>query len=109
MTTVLIVDDHSTVRFALRMLLERERFKVVGEVENGSEVAQVARNLRPDVVILDIGLPGLDGMEVMLKKSQEGRSAAGEDILLAISKYEQTNQISKSLLAEVTEQLHTAH
>ncbi|HEN8713658.1 TPA: response regulator transcription factor [Pseudomonas putida] len=70
MTTVLIVDDHSTVRFALRMLLERERFKIVGEVDNGSEVAQVARNLQPDVVVLDIGLPGLDGMEVIKRLQQ---------------------------------------
>lgn len=70
MTTVLIVDDHSTVRFALRMLLERERFKIVGEVDNGSEVAQVARTLQPDVVVLDIGLPGLDGMEVIKRLQQ---------------------------------------
>ena len=70
MTTVLIVDDHSTVRFALRMLLVRERFKIVGEVDNGSEVAQVARNLQPDVVVLDIGLPGLDGMEVIKRLQQ---------------------------------------
>ncbi|MGB8975190.1 MAG: response regulator, partial [Pseudomonas capeferrum] len=61
MTTVLIVDDHPIVRLSLRLLLERERFNVVGEVANGSEVAQVARELRPDVVLLDIGLPGLDG------------------------------------------------
>lgn len=65
MTTVLIVDDHPIVRLSLRLLLERERFHVIGEVGNGSEVAQVARELRPDVVILDIGLPGLDGMEVI--------------------------------------------
>lgn len=65
MTTVLIVDDHPIVRLSLRLLLERERFHVVGEVGNGSEVAQVARELRPDVVVLDIGLPGLDGMEVI--------------------------------------------
>lgn len=65
MTTVLIVDDHTIVRLSLRLLLERERFHVVGEVGNGSEVAQVARELRPDVVVLDIGLPGLDGMEVI--------------------------------------------
>jgi len=70
MTTVLIVDDHSTVRFAVRMLLERERFKVIGEVDNGSEVAQIARTLRPDVVVLDIGLPGLDGMEVIKRLQQ---------------------------------------
>ena len=49
MTTVLIVDDHPIVRLSLRLLLERERFQVVGEVGNGSEVAQVARDLRPDV------------------------------------------------------------
>jgi two-component system response regulator EvgA len=65
MTTVLIVDDHPIVRLSLRLLLERERFHVIGEVGNGSEVAQVARDLRPDVVVLDIGLPGLDGMEVI--------------------------------------------
>ncbi|MNM36874.1 Virulence factors putative positive transcription regulator BvgA [compost metagenome] len=65
MTTVLIVDDHPIVRLSLRILLERERFHVVGEVGNGSEVAQEVRNLRPDVVVLDIGLPGLDGMEVI--------------------------------------------
>lgn len=65
MTTVLIVDDHPIVRLSLRLLLERERFHVVGEVGDGSEVAQEARRLRPDVVILDIGLPGLDGMEVI--------------------------------------------
>lgn len=70
MTTVLIVDDHSTVRFAVRMLLERERFHVIGEVDNGSEVAQVARKLQPDIVVLDIGLPGLDGMEVIKRLQQ---------------------------------------
>ncbi|MCY4125649.1 MAG: response regulator transcription factor, partial [Pseudomonas sp.] len=65
MTNVLIVDDHPVVRMSLRMLLEHERFNVVAEVGNGSEVAQMARELKPDVVILDIGLPGLDGMEVI--------------------------------------------
>ncbi|BDM22699.1 MULTISPECIES: response regulator transcription factor [Pseudomonas] len=70
MTTVLIVDDHAIVRFSLRILLERERFKIVGEVSDGSEVAQAVRDLRPDVVVLDIGLPGLDGMEVIKRLQQ---------------------------------------
>ena len=65
MTTVLMVDDHPTVRLAVRMLLERERFKVIGEAGDGIEAVQLARTLAPDVVILDIGLPGLDGMEVI--------------------------------------------
>ncbi|WP_085678925.1 MULTISPECIES: response regulator transcription factor [unclassified Pseudomonas] len=70
MTTVLIVDDHAIVRFALRRLLEQERFQIVGDVDNGSEVAQAVRDLRPDVVVLDIGLPGLDGMEVIKRLQQ---------------------------------------
>lgn len=65
MTTVLMVDDHPTVRLAVRMLLERERFQVIGEAGDGIDAVQQARQLRPDVVILDIGLPGLDGMEVI--------------------------------------------
>lgn len=80
MTTVLIVDDHPIVRLSLRMLLERERFRVVGELGNGSEVAQVARDLRPDVVILDIGLPGLDGMEVI--KRLQGLESAPKIMVL---------------------------
>ncbi|PVZ39838.1 response regulator transcription factor [Pseudomonas sp. CC120222-01a] len=71
MTTVLIVDDHAIVRFSLRILLERERFRIVGELDNGSEVAQKVRELRPDVVLLDIGLPGLDGMEVIKRLQQQ--------------------------------------
>ena len=47
MTTVLIVDDHAIVRFSLRILFERERFRIVGELDNGSEVAQKVRELRP--------------------------------------------------------------
>ncbi|MGE7989912.1 response regulator [Pseudomonas sp. NPDC089554] len=65
MTTVLMVDDHPTVRLAVRILLERERFTVVGESGDGIEAVQMARRLSPNVVILDIGLPGLDGMEVI--------------------------------------------
>ena len=65
MTTVLMVDDHPVIRLSIRLLLERERFKVVGETGNGVDAVQLARQLQPDIVILDIGLPGLDGMEVI--------------------------------------------
>ena len=65
MTSVLIVDDHATVRFAVRMLLEREHFNVVGESDDGETATQMARQLQPDVVILDIGLPGIDGLSVL--------------------------------------------
>lgn len=74
MTTVLLVDDHPTVRMAMRILLERERFQVIGEAGDGIDAVQKARQLRPDVVVLDIGLPGLDGMEV-IKRMQLLESA----------------------------------
>ncbi|WP_342625413.1 response regulator transcription factor [Pseudomonas alkylphenolica] len=70
MTSVLIVDDHHIVHVAVRMLLEREHFDVVGGALNGKEAVQLARELRPDVVILDIGLPGIDGLSVMKRLQQ---------------------------------------
>ncbi|MBF8778294.1 response regulator transcription factor [Pseudomonas fulva] len=70
MTTVLVVDDHPTVRLAVRMLLERERFIIVGEACDGSEAVTMARTLKPDVVILDIALPKLEGMEVIKRLKQ---------------------------------------
>ncbi|PSS58510.1 response regulator [Pseudomonas sp. BBP2017] len=65
MTSVLIVDDHSTVRFTVRVLLEREHYTIVGEAHDGETAAQMAKELRPDVVVLDIGLPRIDGLNVL--------------------------------------------
>ncbi|CAB3640052.1 response regulator transcription factor [Achromobacter pestifer] len=65
MNTILIVDDHPLVRLAVRMLLETNGFNVVGEVGNGIEAVQAFRDLSPDVVILDIGIPKLDGLSVI--------------------------------------------
>ncbi|MBA1196333.1 response regulator transcription factor [Pseudomonas plecoglossicida] len=65
MTTVMLVDDHPIVLTAVRMLLERERFRVIGTAEDGKEAVELARKLSPQVVIVDIGLPELDGMEVI--------------------------------------------
>lgn len=65
MHKVLIVDDHTTILFAIRMLLERDNYHVVGEARDGSEAVEMARRLQPDVVILDLGLPKLDGLSVL--------------------------------------------
>ncbi len=65
MNRVLIVDDHPVVRLAVRMLMERHGYEVVGETDNGVDALQLARELRPDIVILDIGIPRLDGLEVI--------------------------------------------
>jgi DNA-binding NarL/FixJ family response regulator len=62
--TVLLCDDHTVVRAGLRLLLESaEDIKVVGEVENGRRAVGEAKRLRPDVVLLDIAMPMLNGVE----------------------------------------------
>jgi DNA-binding NarL/FixJ family response regulator len=62
--TVLIVDDHPSFRASARTLLESEGYEVVGEAENGSAAVLVAAKLHPDLVLLDVQLPDLDGFEV---------------------------------------------
>ncbi len=61
---ILLVDDHAVIRQALRMLLEAQpEVEVVADVENGREAVQVAERLRPDVVLMDVVMPGLNGLE----------------------------------------------
>ena len=62
--TVLIVDDHPSFRASARMLLEAEGFDVVGEAEDGHSAIAAAHELRPEVVLLDVQLPDIDGFEV---------------------------------------------
>ena len=62
--TVLIVDDHAAFRDAARSLLETEGFEIVGEAAGGHDALAAADSLRPDVVLLDIQLPDLDGFAV---------------------------------------------
>ena len=62
--SVLIVDDHPPFRFAARALLERGGFRVVGEAGDGIAALDAVRLLLPDVVLLDVQLPGEDGFAV---------------------------------------------
>lgn len=64
MPSVLIVDDHAPFRCAIRILLERGGFRVVGEAGDGGAALDAVRHLAPDVVLLDIQLPGDDGFAV---------------------------------------------
>jgi two-component system NarL family response regulator len=61
---ILLADDHQIMRDGLRAILSSEEsFEIVGEAENGREAAALARSLEPDVVIMDIGMPDLNGVE----------------------------------------------
>ncbi|MDG9725884.1 MULTISPECIES: response regulator transcription factor [unclassified Streptomyces] len=64
MTTVLIADDQPLQRFGFRMLLEsQDDMTVVGEAANGAEAVRATAELHPDVVLMDVRMPGLDGIE----------------------------------------------
>ncbi|MBI6955366.1 two-component system response regulator EvgA [Pseudomonas sp. TE6288] len=67
MNKVLIVDDHPVIRLAVRMLMERHGYEVVAESDNGVDALQLTREYLPDIVILDIGIPKLDGLEVIAR------------------------------------------
>jgi DNA-binding NarL/FixJ family response regulator len=62
--TVLIVDDHPGFRRAARDMLEAEGFRVVGESATGQEALSIAGRVEPAVVVVDVGLPDIDGLEV---------------------------------------------
>jgi DNA-binding NarL/FixJ family response regulator len=63
-STLLIVDDHEGFRASARAMLEAEGFDVVGEAADGAEAIEAVALLRPEIVLLDIQLPGLDGLAV---------------------------------------------
>jgi DNA-binding NarL/FixJ family response regulator len=63
-SSVLIVDDHADFRDAASALLETEGFTVVGAAADGEAAIAAAKQLRPQVVLLDVQLPGLDGFAV---------------------------------------------
>jgi DNA-binding NarL/FixJ family response regulator len=73
--TVLIVDDHPTFRATARQLLEVEGFEVVGEAEDGSSALDCVARLKPEVVLLDVQLPDMDGFEVASRLCSNGNRA----------------------------------
>jgi two-component system response regulator EvgA len=72
MHSILIIDDHSSFRTQARALLENDGFDVVGEAEDGRSGLSAARRLRPDLVLLDIGLPDIEGFEVARALDDDG-------------------------------------
>jgi DNA-binding NarL/FixJ family response regulator len=90
---VLIVDDHPLTRDALSALLVQQGFDVVGEAEDGSAAIAAAAELRPDLVLLDLTMPGMDGLAALPKLRQSApdseivvltASDAEENLLAAI-------------------------
>jgi two-component system response regulator NreC len=83
MTTIVLADDHHVVRQGLRSLLEAEPdFSVVGEAGDGLEATQLVERLQPDVLVLDLMMPSLNGLEVTRQVSQ--RSPQTHVIILSM-------------------------
>jgi DNA-binding NarL/FixJ family response regulator len=74
--TVLIVDDHPSFRASARMLLEAEGFEVVGEAPDGLSAVEAVHDLQPQMVLLDVQLPDIDGFEVAARITANGSAPA---------------------------------
>jgi DNA-binding NarL/FixJ family response regulator len=75
-TRLLIVDDHPGFRATARALLEVDGFEVVGEAADGESALAAARAMRPEVILLDIQLPDMDGFEVVERLMANGTPPA---------------------------------
>ena len=74
--TVLIVDDHPSFRTSARRMLETDGYAVVGEAADGASAIDAVRELQPDVVLLDVRLPDVDGFEVADRLVENGAAPA---------------------------------
>lgn len=82
---VLVIDDHAVVRAGIRMLLEVDAdFEIVGEGETGNDAVRLAQSLNPDVILMDVSMPELDGVEA----TRQIRAGASAPAILALTIHE---------------------
>ena len=93
-TTIVLVDDHRIVRQGLNALLTAERdFTVIGEAGDGLEALDLVRRLGPDVVVLDLMMPGLNGLEV----ARQLRKQAAKTKIVILSMYDDEGFVLEAL------------
>jgi two-component system response regulator NreC len=93
---LLLVDDHAVVRSGLRMLLEPEAdFEIVGEAGSGREALKAVVEMRPDIVLMDIGLPDISGIEA----AAEIKRLRPETAIVALTIHEDEEYFFKMLAA----------
>lgn len=98
-TSVLLVDDHSVVRMGLAAIINIEKdLKVCGEAESGAEAVKLAREMRPDVVVMDFMMPGMDGAEA----TEAVLRASPESKVLVLTTYGTSVDIARALKAGAT-------
>lgn len=93
---LLLVDDHAVVRSGLRMLLQAEAdVEIVGEAENGAQAIESARLMKPNVILMDIGLPDMSGIEA----TRQVKASVSETAVVALTIHEDEEYFFKMLEA----------
>ena len=93
--TVLLAEDHTVVRQGLRLVLNTcEDIKVVGEAENGRQAVALAKNLKPDIALLDVAMPMLNGLEAI----KQLRRDSPDTRVLILSSYDDERFIEQSVV-----------
>ncbi len=97
-TKILIADDEELVRTGFRMILEaQDDFEVLGEASNGIEAVEMARSLQPDVILMDIHMPEMDGLEATRQIAEDERTP--ETRVLILTTFDQDEYVYKALRA----------
>jgi len=96
--TVLIADDHPIVRDGLRGIFTSRGFEVLGEAANGAEAVALAERLRPDVVLMDLRMPGTDGVAAITELARLGNPAR----VLVLTTYDTDSDVLPAVEAGAT-------
>jgi DNA-binding NarL/FixJ family response regulator len=91
--SLVIADDHPMVRTGLRSMLSASRIRIVGEASNGEEVLDLARKLKPQVVLMDIRMPGMDGIQALEAIKTEKLPSR----VIMVTTYRSTSYLLRSL------------
>jgi len=114
-TTIVLVDDHAVVRAGVRRLLEQELlFEVIGEAESGEKAYQIFGELKPDVVMMDLSMPGMGGLEstrrilmrhekakILVLSMHEDLSFANQALKLGAKGYLTKNTLADDLVKSI--------
>jgi len=93
---ILLADDHQLMRSGVRLMLEREAdLSVVGEASDGREAVSMAKTLKPEVVVMDIGMPNLNGIEAAHQMTQENPQLA----IVMVSMHSDESYVLRALKA----------
>ncbi len=93
---VLLVDDHKIMRDGIKAILRHsDEFRVVGESEDGTDAVQYCRRSKPDIVLMDIGLPGLNGVET----TQEILRHQPDARIIILSMYDDEHSVVSAIRA----------